>query len=131
MDKDVTEGRDAIIDAIIETGTVKQVIGVGSIAQKVAKKVAVAYGLKYKGYTTAAVKKMSLTIIPRFDLPVHTRWWMGTSGNRAARGYRGSRSNPQHTGDYYKVYAPRWATKWKAGKMSTEENKSYQAFKNQ
>lgn len=130
-DKDVAEGRNALIKAIMETGSVKKVFGVGPIAQEVAKQVAKDYGISYKGYSTSAVKKMSLTIIPRFDLPVHTRWWMGTSGNRAARGYRGSSSNPEWTGDYYKVYAPRWATKWKAGSMSAEENKSYQAFKNQ
>lgn len=128
-DKDVSEGRNAIINAILKAGDVKQVIGIGTTAQVIAKKIAKANNLSYKGFTTAAVKKLSLTIIPRFDLPVHTRWWMGTSGDRAARGYRGSSSKPEYSGDYYKVYAPRWATKWKAGTMSSEESKSYQSFK--
>lgn len=129
-DKDVTKGRDALIDAIVDAGKISQIIGVGPIASKIAKQLAKDYDVSYKGFTTAAVKKMSLKIIPRFDLPVHTRYWMGTSGDRAARGYRGSSSSKAYSGDYYKVYAPRWATKWKAGTMSTEESKSFETFKN-
>ncbi len=130
MDKDVIKGRDALVDAIVDAGQITQIIGIGTTASKIAKQLAKDYDVSYKGFTTAAVKKMPLKIIPRFDLPVHTRYWMGTSGDRAARGYRGSSSNKEYSGDYYKVYAPRWATKWKAGSMSTEESKSYETFKN-
>ena len=130
MDKDVTKGRDALVDAIVDAGKISQIIGVGPIASKIAKQLAKDYDVSYKGFTTESVKKMSLNIIPRFDLPVHTRYWMGTSGDRAARGYRGSSSKKVYSGDYYKLYAPRWATKWKAGSMSAEESKSYETFKN-
>lgn len=45
-----------------------------------------------------------LTTIPRIDLPYHTRWWMGSSGDRAARG-EGS-----GLGNYYRVWAPYWVS---------------------
>jgi len=46
-----------------------------------------------------------LTTIPREDLPYHTRWWMGSSGDRAARGEEYS------LGNFYRVYAPYWVSK--------------------
>lgn len=50
----------------------------------------------------------SLTAIPREDLPIHTRWWMGTSGTRSSRAYTYQGSNKVWSGDYYKFDAPTW-----------------------
>jgi uracil-DNA glycosylase len=52
-----------------------------------------------------------LAAIPRIDLPVHTRWWMGTSGDRGSRPVNNQtrRSDPNH----YMITAPRWVTRLK------------------
>jgi hypothetical protein len=49
-----------------------------------------------------------LTSIPREDLPVHTRWWMGTSGSRAYRAYLTKGKEKIWSGDYYQFQAPNW-----------------------
>ena len=46
-----------------------------------------------------------LMTIPREDLPYHTRWWMGSSGDRAARG------EDYSLGNFYRIYAPYWVSK--------------------
>lgn len=53
-----------------------------------------------------------LTIIPRKDLPMHTRWWMGTSGDRATRAFEEVHGEKSYSGSYYKFLAPRWAERW-------------------
>jgi hypothetical protein len=63
--------------------------------------------------------KGQLTTIPRNDLPIHSRWWMGSSGTRAKRGEAG-----ENTGDYYKVYAPYWVTKLRPRTLKSSETKS-------
>ena len=57
---------------------------------------------KNLGTKKSGVYKGELAIIPRIDLPYHTRWWMGTSGDRADRGEGAA------IGDYYRVWAPEW-----------------------
>ena len=58
-----------------------------------------------------------VSVIPRVDLPYQTRWWMGTSGNRAGRA-RGDWKTID--GNYYKYYAPNWLNDYKSihGEMS-------------
>ena len=80
--------------------------------------------------------------IPRSDLPYMTRWWMGTSGDRAERAINMENlevSNGRITGydlttpngNYYKLYAPNWATNWETNKddLNSDELKSIQKFK--
>ena len=55
------------------------------------------------GFSSGAYEGQ-MTAIPRRDLPYSTRWWMGTSGSRAARGEGGGEIH----GHYYRVFAPRW-----------------------
>jgi len=56
-----------------------------------------------------------LTTIPREDLPYHTRWWMGSSGDRAARGENYS------DGNYYRVWAPYWVSQLYPRSLSQSE----------
>ncbi len=56
-----------------------------------------------------------LYIIPRKDLPYSTRWWMGSTGERADRAYGMSLYEKQvnnrefdYTGHYYRLIAPDW-----------------------
>ena len=80
--------------------------------------------------------------IPRSDLPYSSRWWMGTSGDRASRSInmknivvvggrvrKYEKSGPN--GNYYKLYAPNWATNWSSTKkaLTEEEIESIELFK--
>ncbi|MFN3455466.1 MAG: hypothetical protein ACK41T_10945, partial [Pseudobdellovibrio sp.] len=56
-----------------------------------------------------------LRTIPREDLPYHTRWWMGSSGDRAARGESFS------VGNYYRVWAPYWVSNLMPLPLSEDE----------
>jgi uracil-DNA glycosylase len=47
--------------------------------------------------------------INRIDMPVHTRWWMGTSGNRARRPT--NNTTRKLDPDHYMVTAPEWVKK--------------------
>lgn len=62
-----------------------------------------------------------LTTIPREDLPYHTRWWMGSSGDR---GYRGENYSP---GNFYRVYAPQWVSRLYPLPLTDEEKADLQA----
>lgn len=68
--------------------------------------------------------------IPRKDLPIHTRWWMGSTSNRAVRGVVKSsertRGKKATTGDYYKVFAPKWVSRLKPVPLSSKERDSIQ-----
>jgi len=77
--------------------------------------------------------KGDLAIIPRADLPHGTRWWMGTSGSRVARAYEIVRGKKVYNPNYYKIFAPFWATKWKPAKvpLTKEENRSAESMKNE
>jgi hypothetical protein len=57
----------------------------------------------------------ALTTIPREDLPYHSRWWMGSSGDRAAR-----REGPD-VGNYYQVWAPKWVTNLRPVALTAKE----------
>jgi hypothetical protein len=100
LNKKVVEARAAIM---AEVGNA-EVLTLGDIAKEVAS----AHGLQAQAID-AEVSKLALSNISRSDLPAHTRWWMGTSGTRSSRGSDSKGPN----GDYYKVYAPGWATSWK------------------
>ncbi|MBT3586961.1 MAG: hypothetical protein HN509_18765 [Halobacteriovoraceae bacterium] len=54
------------------------------------------------------------SIIPRKDLPAYTRWWMGTSGDLAARSFEWLDGERVDNPNYYKVYAPKWNNSWRA-----------------
>lgn len=62
-----------------------------------------------------------LTPIPRADLPIHTKWWVGTSGSRASRAF-----NPRlgaQDGNYYKITMPTWVYRLPAKPMSAAERR--------
>ncbi len=57
----------------------------------------------------------AMYIIPRSDLPYSTRWWMGSTGERADRAYGMSLYEKEinnrdfdYTGHYYRLKAPNW-----------------------
>ncbi|MFN7903959.1 MAG: hypothetical protein ACK5P5_02145 [Pseudobdellovibrionaceae bacterium] len=77
-----------------------KVYAFGSVAQELTLKL----GLKADAININSVKAMPLTDIPRFDLPMHTRWWMGTRGSRAVR-ETGCLGQNQYC-NYYRVHAP-------------------------
>ncbi|MFN8943730.1 MAG: hypothetical protein ACK5WZ_03805, partial [Pseudobdellovibrionaceae bacterium] len=77
-----------------------KVYAFGSVAQELTLKL----GLKADAININSVKAMPLTDIPRFDLPMHTRWWMGTRGSRALR-ETGCLGQNQYC-NYYRVHAP-------------------------
>ena len=84
------------------------------------------------GTNTKAVYDGSLTAIPRYDLPIHTRWWMGTSGSRSARAWLNENGKKVYSADYYKFEAPSWvnAIKYPADSknLSAQELSSLQSF---
>ncbi|MBT3586999.1 MAG: hypothetical protein HN509_18955 [Halobacteriovoraceae bacterium] len=128
---DVEKGRNKVLSLLKGSNSYKKIIAVGKIAKGIAEKIAAAKVVSDQTLNVEYIENPSgsLSIIPRADLPAHTRWWMGTSGDRAARGYRGSSNNKVYSGDYYKVYAPRWATKTKAGSLTPDERTSVNNFK--
>lgn len=129
----VVEARNSLIKSL---GIKPElVITVGPVAKKVAAtlpesikaKTIELNTLTYKNMTTEFAKlksnsnafygtaKNELAIIPRRDLPMHTRWWMGTSGDRAARAY--IKKENRYDNNHYSVIAPNWVSKYKAKKM--------------
>lgn len=82
----------------------------------------------------------TLTAIPRIDLPYGTRFWIGTSGSRAARGYNRGKAavgNPISQGlykkegydpDYFKVYAPFWVSLVEPKQLTKEEADAVRRF---
>ena len=73
----------------------------GSVAQELTQNL----GLSAQNIDYSTVRSMHLTNIPRLDLPMHTRWWMGTRGSRAIRETTCQNSNSYC--NYYRVHAPR------------------------
>lgn len=81
-----------------------------------------------------------LTAIPRSDLPFGTRFWVGTSGSRAVRGYnkgRAGASNPIPEGlykekgydpDYFKIYVPFWVSLVEPKRLTEEEIEAVRKF---
>lgn len=107
----VTKVKDHFADVVkvaLKNSKPKKIVGLGSYAQKVAKEIAGSSGITYENID---VSSKALLPIPRVDLPFHSRWWMGTSGNRAIRGDGGElKPNAVANGKfhYYRVYAPVW-----------------------
>lgn len=84
------------------------------------------------GFKKSATYNGELTAIPRHDLPIHTRWWMGTSGSRASRAYVKTKLGQIWNGDYYKFESPSWVNtiNYPADPklLSISENKSLKLF---
>lgn len=141
LDPKVMNVRRLVLDKILEKKKTKLIIAIGAVAQEVLKK----YGQKEVNEvflnfpdtsnkfvsnwnsqikTVAEVLNLqsqkeydgSLAPIPRGDLPVHTRWWMGTSGTRSSRAYL----DGKQSGDYYKFDAPMWVNEKKYPAKITE-----------
>lgn len=99
VEKKVTE----LIKEVMKNGT-QEVYSIGEWAKELAAKVA-----PNAKAIDAEVKAKNISVIPRKDLPYHTRWWMGTSGNRAISGLGGSvKGKVQGKTHYYRFYAPDW-----------------------
>lgn len=71
--------------------------------------------------TQAGIYNGELMTIPREDLPYHSRWWMGSSGDR---GYRGENYSQ---GNYYRVYAPQWVSRLYPLSLTKEEKEDLAA----
>ena len=100
----------------------KLIVSLGPWAQQIAQKVATENSIEFKNLELSEIGKLALSPIPREDLPYHSRWWMGTSGNRAVRGDGGTlkgRSDGKH--HYYRVYAPKWNSTYAVPKASPED----------
>lgn len=149
-DKKATALRNKIIDHIVENGDIQAVLFLGATAWWLEHTIEWDLPL----YTlesmddTKSVKKMittlkkhfkkassgkyngTLSIIPRGDLPMHTRWWMGTSGDRASRAYEILDGEKVFNGNYYQFEAPRWAARWKVDEkdLSDFEKDSVELF---
>lgn len=106
------------------------VVAVGSLAARLADRLGIPVGVEMAPHGTpgarlswtGAIEKMkgrvyrkdfarptfrydgSRRAIPRIDLPYGTLRWQGTSGDRAAQ----ARVADMPSGDYYKLFAPRW-----------------------
>lgn len=106
-----------ILNEVVKRNKPQLVVGLGAWAQQVAEAFAKSKGIEYKALD---VSRQALSPIPREDLPYHSRWWMGTSGNRAARG-EGGGLKPGRTADgafhYYRVYAPTWNSRYAVPKL--------------
>ncbi|MES3036716.1 MAG: hypothetical protein V4736_02305 [Bdellovibrionota bacterium] len=136
----VTEVRNDILYSIVKNGKTKVIVTLGEFAREAIKQfptrlpvVSLDAPLNSKGEVDSAhigpwnaaaveVAKASgltstaysgkLTNIPRADLPAHSRWWMGTAGDRAQRpglASDGGKASPHH----YRIVAPNWITKLK------------------
>lgn len=62
----------------------------------------------------------ALSVIPRIDLPVQTKWWVGTSGTRSSRPF--NKKTRVIDGDYYKFYMPKWVFNLDARELSRSES---------
>jgi len=97
-----------ILDRMIRMQRPDRIVAVGAHAQAFAR----AYAQESKiAYQDLDVSTEALTPIPRGDLPFHSRWWMGTAGNRAVRGSGGQTQSGSLDGKYhyYRVYSPKWS----------------------
>lgn len=67
-----------------------------------------------------------LSVIPRIDLPIQTKWWVGTSGTRSSRPMNRETRRPD--GNYYKFYMPNWVYRLRARELSTWEMSAVRLF---
>lgn len=129
MNPAVTAVRNNILKTILEQKKTRLILTVGPVAAEAIKTldtklkiITLAHPLadnhvtqwqqaigQVFGAATASKYDGTLTAIPRYDLPIHTRWWMGTSGTRSARAWLyGQNGHKVWNGDYYKFEAPSW-----------------------
>ncbi|GAB4418125.1 MAG: hypothetical protein OHK0056_27380 [Bacteriovoracaceae bacterium] len=153
----VFEAREEIINSVLKNGKTKLILTVGPVAKEIAGKMklgslpVVSLDSPDKGHekqwnqALSEIKKLSLSfdekpqasysgklsIIPREDLPAYSRWWMGTSGSRATRAQEVISGKKVYNGDYYRVTAPNWASRWRTSEkdLTPEELKSLEKFK--
>lgn len=137
LNDDVAKVRNRILDEVIRESGTKVVISFGRFAEKALQQANLkgvdTYNLaetkskdfvakwndvfkQLKGKLRGDVQPLAgfsgkNSTINRNDLPVHTRWWMGTTGNRARRpkNNKTGRIDPNH----YLVTAPNWVKKLK------------------
>ncbi len=159
LNEQVESYRNELIKKIIKDNSISLIISVGPIAQEILERqnlsiskinlpiadIANKHIEKYNN-SLSEIKSMKLnldlenptynysgklSIIPRRDLPAYTRWWMGTSGDRAVRSYEIIDGNRIFSGDYYKVVAPYWIkkTKVRIEELNKEELESLDLFK--
>ncbi|MBC7464491.1 MAG: hypothetical protein H7256_00735 [Bdellovibrio sp.] len=156
LNADVAATRNAILNTVLAQRKTKLIITVGPIAKEAMKSVQTntpiinmtAPGTKNQisswnnslkrisdlklGFSSQGKYNGELTAIPRSELPIHTRWWMGTSGSRAARAYLKTDKGNQWSGDYYKFDAPDWVNSYNypadPAKVSDKDKLSIDAF---
>ncbi|MEZ4749465.1 MAG: hypothetical protein R3B54_02205 [Bdellovibrionota bacterium] len=140
LEKKVVSARNKIFAEAKKVGASMKVVTLGPVAEAVAKSIegieVVAHldapDSKNASAWDAAAKQTAKAIgtrtdgkydgkkllaIARLDLPAHTRWWMGSTGTRAVRGY----GNEEVDGNYYKVFAPKWVTRLKPVPLTRDE----------
>jgi hypothetical protein len=83
----------------------KQIISIDSLVDLTTTNNAIKAIASALGQTPSGEYTGELKTIPREDLPYHSRWWMGSSGDRGGRGENYS------LGNYYRVYAPNWVSR--------------------
>lgn len=102
----------AIVDSLQLTGV--QIVQLENLSSLTANNEAIRLISQALG-TQAGIYNGELMTIPREDLPYHSRWWMGSSGDR---GYRGENYSQ---GNYYRVYAPQWVSRLYPLPLTKEE----------
>lgn len=75
--------------------------------------------LRTLGASSPTSYKGQITTIPRGDLPVHTRWWVGANGSRGSRAL--NQQSMILDGNYYKVSMPRWIAALPPQPLSADE----------
>lgn len=156
LNPSVFDARDEIIQSVLKNGKTQLVLTLGEVSKIIAEKVkwgslpVVHLTAPDKGHEKQwnsaflEIKKLnvsfdskastsysgSISVVPREDLPAYTRWWMGTSGSRAARAQETVSGKKVFNGDYYRVIAPRWAASWRTSvkDLSSDELKSLEKF---
>ena len=124
-----------IYDEVARNSRIKAVVAVGPVAKAIVESLSLTgveivqlENLKSITANNEAIRMVAqalntqpgtyngeLMTIPREDLPYHTRWWMGSSGDRGFRGEEHSQGN------YYSVFAPYWVTKLEPMPLTNEE----------
>lgn len=132
---EMTETYKRIYQTVAGRSDIKAVVAVGPVAKAIVESLKLSNvqiitldSLESVEADNAAIKTIAqalgtqasdyngeLMTIPREDLPYHSRWWMGSSGDR---GYRGENYSQ---GNYYRVYAPQWVSRLYPLPLTTEE----------
>lgn len=108
-----------LLQAAIAMKKPRLIVGLGRHAQSIAQAIANQAGIQYQDVDLTS---KALSAIPREDLPYHSRWWMGTSGNRAIRGNGGATTGTLDGAyHYYRVNAPDWNSRYPVPAISQED----------